>query len=217
VAANGELGRAGAPCRGCSRWVSPARPPNPACDFHRTGLSACLGRWLCGRLGCPRGWYPRAAVAVAGDRHGRRAGEPGPVCCECPGAGEAEAPLQLWQSRPSASVVLVLQPVHDAVPCVVIDLAEGRLGHAVPEVARPPRQGPVDALEERREVLVQGRPVRHRRYLVLDGLDGLPGRHGVDVIPARSPLPHPADGKAEEVEALVNADDAGLFLREPQP
>lgn len=40
------LGRAEAPCRDCSRWVSPAPPPHPACDSHRTGRSMCLGRWI---------------------------------------------------------------------------------------------------------------------------------------------------------------------------
>ena len=34
-----QSGRAVAPCRGCPWWVSTARPPNPACDFRRTGLS----------------------------------------------------------------------------------------------------------------------------------------------------------------------------------
>ena len=34
-----QLGRAVAPCHGYPWWVSTARPPNPACDFHRTGLS----------------------------------------------------------------------------------------------------------------------------------------------------------------------------------
>ncbi|MGH3447793.1 MAG: IS630 family transposase [Nocardioidaceae bacterium] len=35
-----ELGRAGARHRSCERYVSPARPPNPACVSPRTGLSA---------------------------------------------------------------------------------------------------------------------------------------------------------------------------------
>jgi hypothetical protein len=39
------LGRTGAPCQDCSWWVSPARPPHPACDSHRTGRSTCLARW----------------------------------------------------------------------------------------------------------------------------------------------------------------------------
>jgi hypothetical protein len=43
---HGRLGRAEAPCRDCSRWVSPAPPPHPACDSHRTGRSMCLGRWI---------------------------------------------------------------------------------------------------------------------------------------------------------------------------
>jgi hypothetical protein len=34
---------------------------------------------------------------------------------------------------------------------------------------------------------------------------------------ARSPFPHSADGEAEEVEALVNMDDAGFLFGEPQP
>ena len=41
----GLLGRTGAPCQDCSWWVSPARPPNPACASQRTGLSTCLARW----------------------------------------------------------------------------------------------------------------------------------------------------------------------------
>ena len=41
----GQLGRTGAPCQDCSWWVSPARPPHPACDSHRTGRSTCLARW----------------------------------------------------------------------------------------------------------------------------------------------------------------------------
>ena len=39
-----RLGRTGAPCRDCSRWVSPARPPHPACASPRTGRSTCLAR-----------------------------------------------------------------------------------------------------------------------------------------------------------------------------
>ena len=43
------LGRTGAPCQDRSWWVSPARPPHPACDSHRTGRSTCLAsgvsRW----------------------------------------------------------------------------------------------------------------------------------------------------------------------------
>ena len=55
----GRLGRVGAPCRDCSRWVSPTPPPHPACDSHRTGRSLCLDRWISrwGRLMAGgRGW-----------------------------------------------------------------------------------------------------------------------------------------------------------------
>jgi hypothetical protein len=42
------LSRHGARCRCCHRSVSPCRSPNPACDFHRTGLSTVsgVGAWL---------------------------------------------------------------------------------------------------------------------------------------------------------------------------
>jgi hypothetical protein len=39
-----RLGRTGAPCRDCSRWVSPARPPHPTCTSPRIGRSTCLAR-----------------------------------------------------------------------------------------------------------------------------------------------------------------------------
>ena len=38
------LGRTGAPCRDCSRWVSPARRPHPTCTSPRIGRSTCLAR-----------------------------------------------------------------------------------------------------------------------------------------------------------------------------
>ena len=81
-------GRTGAPCRDCSRWVSPARPPHPACDSHRTGRSTCLDRRSAGSGGCrfrgPRGRYVSAAVAVAGHRDAGCAGEHDPVVGETP-------------------------------------------------------------------------------------------------------------------------------------
>ena len=42
-----QLSRPGARCWDCSRSVSPGRSPNPACDFHRTGLSTriAVGSW----------------------------------------------------------------------------------------------------------------------------------------------------------------------------
>jgi len=47
------LGRTGAPCRDRSRWVSPARPPHPACGSHRTGRSTCLAGWFSRRRRLP--------------------------------------------------------------------------------------------------------------------------------------------------------------------
>lgn len=48
-------GRTGAPCSTLIEGVSPARPPNRTCGFHRIRLSTCSRHW-CGcsrRLACP--------------------------------------------------------------------------------------------------------------------------------------------------------------------
>ncbi len=84
------LGRTRARCPGCPGSVSRARPPNPACQFPGTGLSACLSRWLAvgGGFRCrgPRGRDLAAAVAVAvaGHRNAGCAGEGDPVVGESP-------------------------------------------------------------------------------------------------------------------------------------
>ena len=92
------LGRTGAPCQDRSWWVSPARPPHPACDSHRTGRSTCLasgsavggGCWV----RCPWGRDPAAAVAVTGDRDAGCAGEGDPVVGDPP-SDVAEATSEL--------------------------------------------------------------------------------------------------------------------------
>src|SRR5438876_9340506 len=93
-----QLGRTGAPCRDCSRWVSPARPPHPACGSHRTGRSTCLARWSAAGGGCrfrgPGGRDGAAAVAVADHGDAGCAGEHDPLVGEPP-ALVAEAPAEL--------------------------------------------------------------------------------------------------------------------------
>ena len=71
-------GRTGAPCQDCSWWVSPACPPHPACDSHRTGRSTCLARWSAGwwRLLVPgsmgSGWCCRGSGSGSPRRWMRR-------------------------------------------------------------------------------------------------------------------------------------------------
>src|SRR6266699_433831 len=99
-----------------------------------------VSRWLL-RGGCrcrvPRGRYGAAAVAVAGHRDAGRAGEHDPVPGEPPPL-VAEATAELWHPDPVASLlVLGAYPAHDPVPCMSVNVAEGGLGHSVPEVVRP--------------------------------------------------------------------------------
>src|SRR5215207_9642782 len=149
-----QLGPAVAPGHGCPWWVSTARPPNPACDSHRTGLSTCCGRWSAGegcRFGGPRGRDAVAAVAVPGHGDAGGAGEGDPVGGEPP-AVDAESAFQCWPADP----VFAPQPGRDAFPGVGVDRAEGGFGHTVPEVVRPPAQHPTEEAQQvgRRHVQV---------------------------------------------------------------
>ena len=70
-------GRTGAPCRDCSRWVSPARPPHPPCASPRNGRSTCLARWsAAARLPVPgsmgSGWCCRGSGSGSPRRWMRR-------------------------------------------------------------------------------------------------------------------------------------------------
>ncbi len=66
---------------------------------------------------------------------------------------------------PERPFVLVPQPAHDPAPRVGVDRAEDGFGHSVPEVVRPPGQGPVDALDE-----PPGSWCRVDRYVLADTL-----------------------------------------------
>ena len=153
------LGRTGAPCQERSWWVSPARPPHPACDSHRTGRSTCLasGSAVGGgcRVRCPWGWDPAAAVAVAGDRDAGCAGEGDPVVGDPP-SDVAEATSEFFHPEPVLARVLGPYPPHQPTPRVVVDRTEHVLGHPVPEVGRPPDQGLVETDDQLVQILVPG-------------------------------------------------------------
>ena len=153
------LGRTGAPCQDRSWRVSPARPPHPACDFHRTGRSTCLASGSAVGGGCrvrgPWGRDPAAAVAVAGDRDAGCAGEGDPVVGDPP-SDVAEATSEFFHSEPVLARILGPYPPHQPTPRVVVDRAEHVLGHPVPEVGRPPDQGLVETDDQLVQILVPG-------------------------------------------------------------
>ena len=153
------LGRTGAPCQDRSWWVSPARPPHPACDSHRTGRSTCLasGSAVGGgcQVRCPWGRDPAAAVAVAGDRDAGCAGEGDPVVGDPP-SDVAEATSEFFHPEPVLARILGPYPPHQPTPRVVVDRTEHVLGHPVPEVDRPPDQGLVETDDQLVQILVPG-------------------------------------------------------------
>ena len=140
----------------------PAGPlPHRACASRRTRRSTCLSRWsAAGDEGCcrcrgPWGRDVAAAIAVAGHRDAGRAGEYDPVPGEPPPL-VAEAIAELLHPETVLALVLTADPAHQPQPCVAVDGAEHRLGHPVPEVVRPARQGPVQAADQLVEILVAG-------------------------------------------------------------
>jgi hypothetical protein len=153
------LGRTGAPCQDRSWWVSPARPPHPACGSHRTGRSTCLASWSAVDRGCqvrcPRGRDPAAAVAVAGDPDAGCAGESDPVVGDPP-SDVAEATSEFFHSEPVPARIFGPYPPHQPTPRVVVDRTEHVLGHPVPEVDRPPDQGLVETDDQFVQILVPG-------------------------------------------------------------
>jgi hypothetical protein len=153
------LGRTGAPCQDRSWWVSPARPPHPACDSHRTGRSTCLASGSAVGGGCrvdgPRSRDPAAAVAVAGDRDAGCAGEGDPIVGDPP-SDVAEATSEFFHPEPVLARVLGPYPPHQPTPRMVVDRTEHVLGHPVPEVGRPPDQGLVETDDQLVQILVPG-------------------------------------------------------------
>src|ERR1017187_9148739 len=147
-------------CRCCYRSFPAGPLPHPPCGSHRNGRSACLCRWSAAGEGCCRcrgPWGRDVASAIAVALHGDagRAGEHGPVPGEPPPL-VAEAIAELFHPETVLALVLAAYPAHQPQPCVAVDRAEHRLGHSVPEVVRPARQGPVQAADQLVEILVAG-------------------------------------------------------------
>src|SRR6266545_691031 len=82
-------------------------------------------------------------------------GEHHPVVGEAPPL-VTEAAAHLFHPEPGFALVLGAYPPHDPTPCMGVDRVEGRFGHSVPEVGRPPRQRPVETDEQLIQVLVAG-------------------------------------------------------------
>src|SRR5258708_7871006 len=132
---------------------------DPPCMSPRNGRSTCPGRWSAACSCRGRGPWGRdggTAVAVPGHGDAGRAGEDDPVVSEPPSL-IAEATAEFFHPDPVASsFVLMPYPAHEPVPRMVVDRAEGGLGPPVPEVVRPPAQGPAEAEYHLVEVLVAG-------------------------------------------------------------
>lgn len=113
-------------------------PPHPA-------LHEAVG--LCGRDRVPSiPWRRdlRSPVAVTGDRDRSGVEEVDAVLAELPSVMEV-APAQ---GVPTGSSVLSADPSNDPAPRVVVEVVEGRLGHAVPEVGGPTSKRQVELAEE---------------------------------------------------------------------
>src|SRR5215813_709377 len=120
------------------------------------------------------------------------------------------------QFLPGDPAVFAAQPSDHPVPCVGAQVLEGGLGHPGLEVGAPAPQHPVELDEQDIKRQARAGSAGPRLDLAHDGLDGLAGWIGVDVVPVRAPLPVTLDVPAEEVEALVDVGDQGLFLRQAQ-
>src|SRR6266581_541871 len=96
-----------------ARTLGKARPARRTRRAARTapGSPRALPAGLAGcrdRLGCPRGGYLAAAIAVAGDRDAGCAGELDSVACEPPGAAHAETAAHLWHPDSGASLFVLM-------------------------------------------------------------------------------------------------------------
>ena len=143
--------RTGARCPPLGGPVSPARPPNRTCGFHRIRLSTSASR-LCdlrGRRPAPRRQDRRSAIAVTGHRHCSTVEQGQSVVLGPPPVG------QVVPSQPPSvgTAMLAAQPADHPQPGELVQVGEGVLGHAVAEVVGPAPQHPVQAAQEAGEGL----------------------------------------------------------------
>ncbi len=114
-------GRTGAPCQRFRWWVSPARPPNRTCDFHRIRLSTCSCHWSRNPLvaTCPWRGDASAPIAVADNSHFLRSKHLESTGTDLPTRQEPP------DERPHVQAdVPLAQPAHDPPKGEVIEIAE---------------------------------------------------------------------------------------------
>jgi hypothetical protein len=108
------------------------------------------------------------------------------------------------------------EPLGHSVPSVGIEVAEGRLGHPVPEVRTLGVQHWVESVEQVSEAMMLV-PSRQRPHLGHDGKQGLLRWVRVDAVLVCSLPPASLDAEPEEVESLArwHTRDFSMDRRSP--
>ncbi len=164
----GRPGRRPRSSRDCSRSVCPGCSPNPACDFHRTGLSTVPRSGRC-CAGCRGGDGDRvASLPVPGDRHRFEVEQLRPVRRDRspPSIGGGEPAAHLLP-RPAMQRP---QPTDDAPPHEVGQRMQGLFGNRLLEVVGPAADDLVEPDQRVPGVLLR-RPIRHGTNLGLQRPD----------------------------------------------
>src|SRR5215468_11020009 len=175
--------RTRARCRDSSWPVSLARPPHRTCPFPGIRRSTSPPGAVVSPLLGPWGGDRRAPVAVARGAH--RAGvEQRGLSVGGPPAAAAVAAAEFL---PVHLAVFAADPGDDPLPGVGAQVLERRERHAGPEVGGPAPQHPVELVQQGSQRQV-GVLAADRLDLGHDGLNGLAGRVGVDVVLPRAPL-----------------------------
>ena len=206
------LGRTGARC-GLSDvpFPRPARRTGRACS-HASGSPRVhvVGSMRRCRVCSPMAWRCcLPLVSVAGDRHrcGVEQRRPRPPSATTSGGSGAGA---------TSSCRRCLRRSHRITRCQVnAEVAEGRLGHPVPEVGGPAPQHRIELAQQDRERLVVSRRVI-ARTLALTSRQAPSSTARCRRRACRASLPVPLDAEPEEVEALVDVADPRLRLRQAQ-
>jgi hypothetical protein len=159
----------------------------------------------------PRRGDLRSSVAVAGGPH-RRGSVERHLAVGRPPPREVAA----QQPAPVRLGVLASQPAHHPPPCEGVEVVEGQRGDPAAKVGAPAPEHRVEPVQQLGERLVVAGP-RDLPDLRLDGRERPSGRVGVDVAAAVAPPALALDAPAEEVDALVDVDHAGLLRSQRQP
>src|SRR5690348_4052646 len=115
------------------------------------------------------------------------------------------------EGLPGDPAVLAAQPGDDLPPGDGGEVPESLAGHAGPEAGAPAPQHRVKPVGQDWQRLVDARSPADVLDLAADGAKRLLGRVGADVLPGSAWLPVTLEAPAEEVRALVEVGDQGLF------